>query len=112
MLGLATAIAILAMLLAGPLSGLLSYKSTMRSISKKLSELEAAENLKSAVRALALSDNLLADLPKYNKSIPDAEIKIGKVEEAVQNTRDLNLPDDSSEHLLGECQALRDELAG
>jgi signal transduction histidine kinase len=112
MLGLATAIAILAMLLAGPLSGLWSYYVTMRSIKSKLAELEAAENLKAAVRNLSLSDNLLADLRNYEKLIPEAVTTVGGVEEAVQNTHDLNLSDDDGEHLLGLCQALRNQLAG
>src|SRR3954454_21416618 len=61
MLGLATAIAILAMLLAGPLSGLWSYKVTMKSIKSRLAELREAENLKSAVHELNLSGDSFAD---------------------------------------------------
>src|SRR5437868_4073834 len=56
LLGLATAIAILGLLLAGTLNGLWSYYVTMKSIASKLGELEQAEQLKESVAHLALPD--------------------------------------------------------
>src|SRR3954447_21915074 len=58
MLGLATAIAILAMLLAGTLNGLWSYYITVKSIESKLKELDKAEDLKEAISKLTLSDKV------------------------------------------------------
>jgi signal transduction histidine kinase len=115
MLGLATAIAILAMLLAGTLNGLWSYYVTMKSIKSKLAEFEAAEDLKRAVGNLALSDksdNLLAELAKYETRIQTAGDGITAFEEAVQSTHDRNLPHDNGEQLFGTIQALRRQLSG
>src|SRR5262245_22129816 len=112
MLGLATAIAILAMLLAGPLSGLWSFYVTMRSIKHKLPELHQAEALKQEVGRLAPLqwDNPLAELVRCEKAIPAAEKALREFEEAVQNTREQNLPEDDGEELLERSKQLREKL--
>jgi signal transduction histidine kinase len=53
MLGLGLVVGIMALLLAGTLKGLLSYRATMKSIDSKLAELHEAEVLKAAVNDLA-----------------------------------------------------------
>ena len=58
MLGLATAIAILAMLLAGTLWGLWAYHITMLGVRSKLAELDEAEVLKLAVEKLHPPDKI------------------------------------------------------
>src|SRR5262245_38703944 len=112
MLGLATAIAILAMLLAGPLFGLWSFYETMRSIDRsKLPRLDQAEVLKREVGKLTLqSDNPLAELVRYEKTIPAAEKALRDFEEVVQSTRDQHLPDDDGDELLERSKQLRDKL--
>jgi signal transduction histidine kinase len=53
MLGLGLVVGIMALLLAGTLKGLLSYRATMKSIDSKLAELQEAEKLAAAVDDLA-----------------------------------------------------------
>lgn len=53
MLGLGLVLAIMALLLAGTLKGLSSYRATMRSIDSKLVELMEADKLRAAVKVLA-----------------------------------------------------------
>src|SRR5262249_57139237 len=76
MLGLATAIAILAMLLAGTLKGLWSYYVTMKSIHSKLLELDEAEAIKSAVEKLPPPDRI-GDLDQFNGALGSLEERIG-----------------------------------
>src|SRR5262249_52506635 len=70
-----------------------------------------AEVLKQKVGKLALqSDEFRAELVRYEKSIPDAEKALQLFEEAVQNTREQNLPEDDGEELLERSKQLHEKL--
>src|SRR5258708_3242548 len=52
MLGLGLVVGVMALLLAGTLYGLASYRATMRSIDSKLAELKEAGNLKDVTKSI------------------------------------------------------------
>src|SRR4051794_8751894 len=87
MLGLATAIAILAMLLAVTLNGLWSYYVTMKGIESKLAELDEAEQLKRTVddlcRALPeKTENPLQTFLSFDQGIPVSQSSLDRYKEA------------------------------
>src|SRR5262245_24433829 len=84
MLGLGLVIGVIALLLAGTLYGLASYRSTMRSIDSKLAELKEAETLKGAVQSIkeraanggGAADELKSLVPKARKALQGYEEKL------------------------------------
>jgi two-component system, NtrC family, sensor kinase len=115
MLGLATAIGILAMLLAGTLNGLWSYYVTMKSIESKLEELDKAEVLKSAVSNLTRSlpessNNPVQTFDTFKRSIPQTRRALDGFEKAFQETLRRELTDDDGDHIDGLIAGLRRHL--
>ena len=112
MLGLATAIAVLALLMGGTLNGLWSYKLTIKSIDSKLDELEAAEKLNTAIHALKLpgkesthprassaapTATSMDALYKLEKGARHAERALNNFENTFKATLQRNLPTTSNE---------------
>jgi signal transduction histidine kinase len=93
MLGLGLVVGIMALLLAGTLKGLMSYRATMKSIDSKLAELEKAEVLKAAVDDLAPQGRAPARGPGDGTSRAFAEVPGTIVD-----------PDTSSNEDLGNLQ--------
>ncbi len=113
MLGLAAAVAILAMLLAGTLNGLWSYYVTMKGIGSKLRELDEAEQLKPDVAALNLPerpDNPVGAFRTLAERIPRARASLERFDEAFQETLRRDVTDDDGEHVGGIIAALRVKL--
>src|SRR5205823_6494320 len=114
MLGLATAIAILAMLLAGTLNGLWSYYVTMKSIRSKLNELDRAEELKPAVTELAQlpesTSNPANEFRVLAERIPKARTTLDAFEDAFRTTLSRELTTDDGAHLSGLIASLRTQL--
>jgi signal transduction histidine kinase len=79
-LGLALVVGIMAFLLGGTLLGLLSYRSTMKSIDSKLSELKAAQALRDA--AAEITDAV------EGQNAGDLEEKIVKAREHLESYRE------------------------
>src|SRR4051812_44788158 len=90
LLGLATAIAILVLFLAGTLNGLWSYYVTMKAIDSKLNELNKAETFKDKIAQLAIKDNPEAFLKHVyeleDSRIAHAEKALDHFAEAFQTT--------------------------
>jgi HAMP domain-containing protein len=113
MLGLATAVAVLALLLAGTFNGLWAYHLTMKSIAAKLNELDAAETLIREVAKLAPPDRFETPIQVVyklkDKSLPDANAALDNFERAFRATLELDLeltPDDGAQ-LAGLIEAMR-----
>ena len=114
MLGLATAIGILALLVGGTLNGMWSYYVTMKSIKYKLDELEKADVLKLRVSVLTLPDHTddgLATLDDFKKRVPPAEDALTKFEEAFQDTLRRELTADDGAQLGGIIKALYERFS-
>jgi signal transduction histidine kinase len=115
MLALATAIAILAMLLAGTLNGLWSYHITMKYIEGKLKELNEAAPLKEQVSRLTLPDRI--DNPTQvvehlkESGIRQVEIKLGRFEEVFQANEQETPSEDDGVQVVGDIAALRQYCA-
>jgi two-component system, NtrC family, sensor kinase len=119
MLALATAVAILATLLAGTVKGLWSYHLTTKSIESKLQELDKAENLKTAVEQLLLPGGIEASGPDVcEDKIRKLEGPIAEVHTALErfkiqfnSTVDRHLtPLGDGAHILGQVEALNGKL--
>jgi signal transduction histidine kinase len=114
LLGLATAIAILGLLLAGTLNGLWSYYVTMKSIASKLGELEQADKLKVSVAHLALPDGnedpLKVVYRLKDELIHQAEKDLASFETAFNITLNKKLTPDDGAQLAGQIGAMRHRL--
>ena len=119
MLALATAVAILATLLAGTVKGLWSYHVTTKSIDSKLQELDKAEKLKTAVEQLVLPGGIEGYLPdRCEEEIRKLEVPIASAHTALErfktqfnSTVDRHLtPLGDGEHILGQVDALNTTL--
>jgi signal transduction histidine kinase len=78
-LGLALCVGIMALLLAGTLFGLLSYRWTMKSIDSKLEEMKAAQRLHDVLRRVADAVG--------GPNTPDIEIRIGQAKHELEEYR-------------------------
>ena len=118
MLALATAVAILALLLAGTVKGLRSYYLTMQSIKCKLVELDDADKFKSAVESLVPADGI-AETDKYRNARSALESRISEAKKALnhyernfEETLRLDLaPLDDGDHIAGQIAKLRNRFA-
>ncbi len=115
MLGLATAIAILAMLLAGTLNGLWSYYVTVKSIESKLKELDAAEKLKTKVDHLSRTlpektDDPLRTFLTFDQHIPEAQQALDNFKTAFEDTLSRKLTRDDGKDIAGYIDALKTQL--
>lgn len=121
-LGLATAMAVLALLLAGTINGLWSDYVAMKNMGSKLNELDVAEKLKTAVANLTLpkakikqrsstnkphSGDALYELEKKTKT---AQRVLSEFELAVHETLNRKLTSDDGTFVQGHIDALRDKL--
>jgi signal transduction histidine kinase len=96
MLGLGLVIAIMTLLLAGTLKGLMAFRATMRSIDSKLTELQEAEDLKLAVNDLKQSaadrpltpDKLAALLLRLNRAQEVLALYQEKLHDTLEHRRD------------------------
>jgi signal transduction histidine kinase len=81
-LGMGLVVAIMALLLAGTLNGLSSYKTTMRVLNSKLAELEKADGLREAIKKVGT--------PSETKSLQAGELfdRIKPARTALQEYRD------------------------
>ncbi len=87
MLGMGLVMAIMALLLAGTLKGLASYRATMRTMGTKLAELNKADDLRAAVKALC--ENSTNDLWEKVKLAKEAlETYEAKLLDSVNGSRD------------------------
>lgn len=88
LLGLLLVAGTIAALLAGTLHGLASYVGTMKTADSKLSELQAAEELRTAIAALAApSDAGLAEEPAHLAALLSAvRVKHAAYQARLQNT--------------------------
>jgi signal transduction histidine kinase len=115
MLALATAIAILAMLLAGTLNGLWSYHITMKYVEGKLKELNAAAPLKDQVAKLALPDKVENSLQVVyhlkDTGIQETENKLSQFEDVFQTNQQETQSEDDGVQVEGDIAALRQYLA-
>jgi signal transduction histidine kinase len=116
MLGLATAIAILAMLLASTLRGLWSYYVTVQGVKSELEELDAAEKLKSTVADLHPPDQI-TNGEQQCKLLLTLEDRLQKAETDLKNFETIfqqglgnDLTPGDSEHIAGLLGPLRTEL--
>src|SRR5207247_7806116 len=105
-LGLATAIAILAVLLAVTLNGLWSFYVTTKGIESKLVELDEAEKLKKTVDELcrALPEktaNPLQTFLSFDRGIPISQSALDKYKEAFEITLSRKVTGDDGEHTSG-----------
>ncbi len=71
MLGLGLVLAIMGLMLAGTLNGLLSFRATLRTASSRLPELEGADKVRDALKALP--DPRRTELPIFMESIAKAK---------------------------------------
>lgn len=119
-LGLAAAIAILGLLLAGTLNGLWSYYVTMKGIESKLGELDEAEKLKSAVAALQLPSGQPRGLPRssphealylLDKKARAADRRLTEFEDAFKDTLRRKLSTDDGSMVAGQIEELRQQLS-
>ena len=118
MLALATAVAILALLLAGTVKGLRSYYLTMQSIKCKLAELDDADKFKSVIENLRPPDGI-AETEKYRDArialdsrITEAKKALNHYERNFEETLRLDLaPLDDGDHIAGLIAKLRNRFA-
>src|SRR5262245_32782487 len=113
MLGLATAIGILALLLAGTLNGLWSYHITTKTVKFRLNELDKAEPLRHLVARLTPPDridNPLAYVGELRKKVDAAETALAVFETAFQSTVDEGLSLDDGAHIGGMVSGLRERF--
>ncbi len=114
LLGLATAVAILILLVAGTLNGLWSYYVTMKVIEAKINEITAAETLKASVAKLALKDDPLVPhlcvVKEYR--IPEAQQALNSFETFFNTTLNRGLTSDDGVPIAGTVAALREQLEG
>lgn len=114
LLGLATAIAILGLLLAGTLNGLWSYYVTMKTVDSKLRELDAAEELKDAVEKLAEKEPIehfpVRVLALRDTYIPKAHKALDSFEGEVHSTLRRELTSDDGAQITGLTGKLREQL--
>jgi two-component system, NtrC family, sensor kinase len=92
MLGLGLVVAIMGLLLAGTVKGILSYRATMRTIGNKVDELVESDNLQVAIKSLShpIADSL-KPAREMNNRIKAAREALDKyrvkLEESVANSR-------------------------
>ena len=118
MLALATAVAILALLVAGTVRGLRSYYLTMQSIKSKLAELDEADAFKSSVEKLRPPDRFVEDKDitsaraALNSGIVASKKSLDHYEYGFQETLRLDLaPLDDGDHITGLLSGLRKRFA-
>lgn len=108
MLGLGLVVALMGLLLTGTLKGLLSYRSTMRSFDSRLDELEKADELRAAVKAL---QDVPADSKQQkvlvNEKIPEARARLAAYEEKLDNSLSGNHVRDQGIREKGQVQYIR-----
>jgi signal transduction histidine kinase len=119
MLALATAVAILAALLAGTVKGLWSYHLTTKSIDSKLQELDKAETLKTTIEQLLLPpgienhdlDVCEREIRKLEEPIARAHTALERFKTQFNSTVDRHLtPLGDGEHILGQVDSLTSKL--
>ncbi len=110
-LGLGLVVAIVALLLAGTLKGLLSYYWTMKSIDSKLAELEKAEALKTALSELR-SPEVAVDQngDKLEEKMAQAREALDAYEAALQETLNKGLDPNGGADELILIEALREKF--
>src|SRR5262249_30269376 len=85
LLGMGLMVGVLALLLVGTLKGLASYKAAMKTIGSKLDELEEADNVRAAIKALGEpSANPQNQAGEIRKKIDDARDSLAKYESKLQ----------------------------
>ena len=116
MLGLATAIAILAMILAGTLKGLWSYYVTMQVVKSKLLELDEAETLKTEVEKLDPPHRIGDDeersafVAALESRLHNAETALSRFEGQFKQTLSQDLTADDGDHIAGLIALMREKL--
>jgi signal transduction histidine kinase len=114
LLGLATATAILFLLLAGTLNGLWSYYVSMKAVAAKLKEMEQAEFLQKAVGDLSIKNDPLFPKKVYDLRdfrITDAELALNNFEQEFQKTLSRELTSDDGAQIAGQITEFRKSLA-
>jgi two-component system NtrC family sensor kinase len=113
LLGLATATAILFLILAGTLNGLWSYYVTMKVIEAKLKEMDKAEVLKTTINDLTLKGGPFLETV-YNlrdRDIIKAEKALSDFEVEFQTTLSRELTSDDGVQIAGLIVEIREKLA-
>jgi two-component system NtrC family sensor kinase len=110
MLGLGLVVGIIAVLLAGALYGLWSYRATMKSIESKLVEQTAAEMFKSAVHKLKEDTGNQDPASKLLKNIEQADRALDSYEEKLRETLIRGRDPDKGLDESTQVGALRTEL--
>src|SRR5437899_567629 len=85
MFGLGLDVAVILLLLGGTLYGLASYKFTVKSIESKVAELQTAEAIKDALKALKGSPRLTEEVGKVQRLLASYEDKLA---DTVRHGRD------------------------
>jgi two-component system NtrC family sensor kinase len=111
MLGMGLVVAVLALLLAGTLKGLASYRTTMRSLTSKLDEVKAADDLREKVKVLAKTSPYLAtQAVDLQDKIKHAREALKHYQEALQETIDLHRDLDNGFQELEQVKALTERF--
>jgi signal transduction histidine kinase len=114
MLGLGLVVAVMAILLAGTVTGLLSYRDSMNSMESKLGELTPAQEFKTAVLELERVDprsDPTEQLLLLKKNRADAEKALGKYEVAFELTVSKGRLPREDRHTAGFVQLVKERLA-
>jgi signal transduction histidine kinase len=89
LLGLASVIGILIMLLIGSVEGLAAYRTTVNMMGSKLVELQASQELQGAVNKLATpTEKGHSEVPQFEDKIREVEAALKKYKGALQDTLD------------------------
>jgi signal transduction histidine kinase len=111
LLGLASVVGILALLLLGTLEGLAAYRSTMNTVDSKLHELQEAQNLQVAVTELAApfepGTSTLLEPTQLHKKIDNARNAFKDCQKALADTIRRGRDPDNGFNENGNIEALK-----